>query len=234
MNRRNILIGLGVVLAGAAAGGAYWVHSSQRAMPGSPAASGAGGGTGDAITMAAAPSEVEIFEDDRILGDPAAPVTIVEYSSLTCPHCAAFHRETLPQVKSEWIDTGRARLVYRHYPLDQVALRAAAAANCIPGDGFFGFMDVLFRNQQKWAGSNDPLRAVGQYAALAGLDGATYEKCLSDEAVIDRILAKQADGRDKFNVTSTPTFIINGRPVPGNRPYDEFKGILEEAASKAS
>jgi len=230
MNRRNILIGLGVVATGAAAGGAYWFSTARAPMPASPAAS-AGGGT---TTMAAAPGEMEIFEDDRILGDPAAPVTILEYSSLTCPHCAAFHRETLPQVKAEWIDTGRARLVYRHYPLDQLALRAAAAANCITGDGFFGFMEVLFQNQEKWAGGNDPLGAVGRYAALAGLDGATYEKCLNDEAAIDRILAKQADGRDKFNVTSTPTFVVNGRPFPGNRSYDEFNGILEDAAAKAS
>jgi protein-disulfide isomerase len=230
MDRRNILIGLGVVAAGAAAGGAWWL---SRGPQGAPTASGSAGAP-EATTLAAAPSEMPLFDDDRILGDAAAPVTILEYSSLTCPHCAAFHRETLPRVKTEWIDSGRARLVYRHYPLDQVALRAAAAANCVPGDGFFGFMDVLFQNQEKWAGSQDPFAAVGQYAALAGLDKATYEKCLSDEAVIDRILEKQADGRDKYNVTSTPTFVINGTPVAGNRPYEEFNSILEEAATKAS
>lgn len=230
MDRRNILIGLGVVAAGAAAGGAWWL---SRGPKGAPPPSGNAGAPGEA-TMAAAPGEMPLYDDDRILGDAAAPVTILEYSSLTCPHCAAFHRETLPRVKTEWIESGRARLVYRHYPLDQVALRAAAAANCVPGDGFFGFMDVLFQNQEKWAGSQDPFAAVGQYAALAGLDKATYEKCLSDEAVIDRILERQADGRDKYNVTSTPTFVINGTPVAGNLPYEEFNRILEEAATKAS
>jgi protein-disulfide isomerase len=229
MDRRNILIGLGVVAAGAA-GGAWWL---SRGPQGAPLASGSAGAP-EATTLAAASSEMPLYDDDRILGDAAAPVTILEYSSLTCPHCAAFHRETLPRVKTEWIESGRARLVYRHYPLDQVALRAAAAANCVPGDGFFGFMDVLFQNQEKWAGSQDPFAAVGQYAALAGLDKATYEKCLSDEAVIDRILEKQADGRDKYNVTSTPTFVINGTPVAGNLPYEEFNRILEEAATKAS
>lgn len=230
MNRRNILIGLGVVAAGAAAGGAWWL---SRGQPGAPPASG-GAGAPQGTTLAAAPSDMPLFDDDRILGDAAAPVTILEYSSLTCPHCAAFHRETLPKVRTEWIETGRARLVYRHYPLDQVALRAAAAANCVPGDGFFGFMDVLFQNQDKWAHSQDPFAAIGQYAALAGLDKATYEKCLNDEAVIDRILEKQADGRDKYNVASTPTFVVNGTPVAGNRPYEEFNSILEEAATKAS
>src|SRR3990170_8669679 len=137
MDRRNILIGLGVVAAGAAAGGAWWL---SRGPQGGPLASGSAGAP-EATTLAAAPGEMPLFDDDRILGDAAAPVTILEYSSLTCPHCAAFHRETLPRVKTEWIDSGRARLVYRHYPLDQVALRAAAAANCVPGGGFFGFMD---------------------------------------------------------------------------------------------
>jgi protein-disulfide isomerase len=230
MNRRNIVIGLGVVAAGAAAGGAWWLSGGLQGAPVAPGGAQAPGTT----TLAAAPGDMPLFDDDRILGDAAAPVTILEYSSLTCPHCAAFHSETLPQIKAEWIDTGRARLVYRHYPLDQLALRAAAAANCVPGDGFFGFMEVLFQNQNKWARSDDPLAAVGQYAALAGLDKPTYEKCVNDQATIDRILEKQADGRDKYNVTSTPTFVINGTPVAGNRPYEEFNTILEEAATKAS
>lgn len=230
MNRRNILIGVGVVAAGAAAGGAWWLTRGRQQAP---TASG-GPGASQPTTMAAAPGEMPLHDDDRILGKAEAPVTIIEYSSLTCPHCAAFHSETWPKVKAEWIDTGRARLVYRHYPLDQLALRAAAAANCVPGDGFFGFMDVLFQNQDKWARSDDPLTAVGQYAALAGLDKATYEKCMNDEAAIDRILEKQTEGRDRYNVTSTPTFVINGTPAPGNRSYEEFNSLLEEAATKAS
>jgi protein-disulfide isomerase len=228
MNRRNILIGFGVVAAGAAAGGTWWLSQGN----GGAAAGGSGALQG--TTMATAAGEIEIFEDDRILGDPAAPVTIVEYSSLTCPHCAAFHRETLPQVKSEWIDSGRARLVFRHYPLDQLALRAAAVANCVPGDGFFGFLDVLFQNQDKWARAQDPMAAIGQYAALAGLDSATVDRCLNDQAAIDRILEKQTDGRDKYNIASTPSFVVNGTPVVGNRPYEEFNSALEEAATEAS
>jgi protein-disulfide isomerase len=230
MNRRNILIGLGAVAAGAAAGGAWWLRSGQQPAP---MASGTAAAP-QATTLATAAGEMPLFDDDHILGKADAPVTILEYASLTCPHCAAFHSDTLPQVKSEWIDTGRARLVFRHYPLDQLALRAAAAANCVQGDAFFGFMDVLFQNQDKWARSDDPLAAVGQYAALAGLDKATYEKCVNDEAALDRIIEKQTDGRDRYNVTSTPTFVVNGTPVAGNRPYDEFKSILEEAATKAS
>lgn len=227
MNRRNILIGLGVVAAGAAAGGAYWLRGPQNPQPGSATQQGV-------MTLAANDGGEPLFDDDRILGSAEAPVTILEYSSLTCPHCANFHRNTLPQVKSEWIDAGRARLVYRHYPLDQLALRAAAAANCIEGDAFFGFLDVLFQNQEKWAHSNDPLKALQQLAALAGLNPDGFEACINDDAQITRILEKQTDGRDRYSIASTPSFVVNGTLVQGALPYDEFNAALEQAASKAS
>ncbi|WP_299622413.1 DsbA family protein, partial [Pelagibius sp.] len=166
----------------------------------------------------------------RILGADDAPVTIIEYSSLTCPHCASFHRGTLPQVKAEWIDTGRARLVYRHYPLDQLGLRAAAAANCIEGDGFFGFIEVLFQNQQSWSRNEDPIGALQKLAGLAGLSPAAFEACITDEAEITRILEVQTDGRDRYEVASTPSFVVNGQRVVGARGYDEFKTVLEQFA----
>ncbi|MEQ8355064.1 MAG: DsbA family protein [Kiloniellaceae bacterium] len=230
MNRRNILIGLGVVAAGAAAGGGYWLQTSQEPMPSAPRAASSGGGS----AVAAAPGAMPLFDDDRILGDTGAPVTILEYSSLTCPHCANFHVNTLPQVKTNWIETGRARLVYRHYPLDQLALRAAAVADCIEGDAFFGFVDVLFENQQKWSGSQDPMAVLQQYAALAGLSPEAFGTCINDEAAITRILEKQTDGRDTYNVASTPTFVVNGTAAAGARSYEDFNGILESAAAKAS
>jgi len=231
MNRRNILIGLGVVVAGAAAGGGYWLTSGRTVKQ---AATG-GSAAGDApATQVAANGEMPLFDDDRILGDAAAPVTILEYSSLTCPHCAAFHKDTLPQVKQNWIETGRARLVYRHYPLDQLALRAAALANCVEGTAFFGFLDVLFANQAKWRDADDPMQGLLQYAALAGLDAETARACASDDAVMTRILEKQTDGRDTYDVASTPTFVINGSAFPGARGYDDFNGLLENAAAQAS
>lgn len=228
MNRRNILIGLGVVAAGTAAGGAWWLTRGQQA----PAT--AAGEAPSGMVLATAAGDMPIYDDDHILGDASAPVTFIEYASLTCGHCGAFHRETLPQVKENWIDAGRARLVYRHYPLDQLALRAAAVTECMQGDAFFGFLDVLFNNQEKWAGSADPLQLIGQYAALAGLGREAYEACLSDNAAIDRILKRQTDGRDRYNIASTPSFVVNGTPVIGNQSYEEFNRVLEAAASKAS
>ncbi|MEO3428416.1 thioredoxin domain-containing protein [Pelagibius sp. CAU 1746] len=228
MNRRNILIGLGVVAAGAAAGGAYWLRAAPTPLPGTAAA------PQETMTLAAKTGGEPVFADDHVLGSAEAPVTILEYSSLTCPHCANFHKNTLPQVKSDWIDAGRARMVYRHYPLDQLALRAAAAANCIEGDAFFGFLDVLFKNQEKWAHSGDPLKALQQLAALAGLGPDAFEACINDEAQITRILELQTDGRDRYSIASTPSFVVNGTLVQGALPYDEFNAALEQAASKAS
>jgi len=231
MNRRNILIGLGVIGAGAAAGGAWWLSRDRSTAP---MASGGAGQPAQPAILATAAGDMPLYEDDHILGQAAAPVTILEFASLTCPHCAAFHKDTLPEVKKEWIETGRARLVFRHFPLDKVALRAAAVADCIPGDGFFGFLGVLFANQAKWAHAEDPFQVIGQYAALAGLDKATYEACLNDDAKIDSILARQADGSKKYNIASTPSFVVNGTPVVGNQSYQEFSKVLEQAATKAS
>jgi len=175
-------------------------------------------------------AEMEIHPDDRILGVDAAPVTILEYSSLTCPHCAALHRDTLPQVKESWIEPGRARLVFRHYPLDGLALRAAAVADCIEGDRFFAFLDLLFKSQTRWAKSNDPLTALEQMARLAGMSGETFQDCVNDEAAMDRILAHAQEGRDAYGIEATPTLIVNGRKIQGARSFEEIDAVLRAAA----
>ena len=225
MKRRNILIGIGVTAAGIGFGGTYaLLQGPAHAKPNSPAS---------LLPQLADAGGMELFDDDRILGAADAPVTIIEYSSLTCPHCPSFHRGTLPQVKSDWIDTGKARLVYRHYPLDRLALFAAAVANCVKGDGFFGFIDALFQSQERWSRSQDPIGALQQFASLAGLNQAAFEACLQDEAAIDRILEIQKNGRDTYEVASTPSFVINGQMVVGARDYGEFEAVLKKYAPEA-
>ena len=226
MKRRNILIGMGVAATAVAIGGTYAFLQDQ---PTKTASSGAAAPK----PRPAAAGDMPIFADDRILGSADAPATIIEYSSLTCPHCASFHRATLPQVKANWIDTGKARLVYRHYPLDRLALVAAAVANCIEGDGFFGFVDALFQNQEQWSRASDPLGTLQQFAGLAGLSPAAFQACVEDEATITRILEIQADGRDTYEVASTPSFVINGQKVVGARAYDEFASVLRQYAPGA-
>ncbi len=203
MNRRNILLG-------AAAGGVAMLAAGW--LPAGPARA----------------AEMEIFEDDRILGSADAPITILEYSSLTCPHCAAFHADALPQIKETWIADGRARLVYRHFPLDASALRAAAVANCIEGDRYFGFLDLLFKSQRRWAKSSDPLKALGQIARLAGLTQKKFEACANDEAEMDRILLRRQDATQTYDVQSTPTLIVNGQKVVESRSFEYLEKIFKE------
>lgn len=166
--------------------------------------------------------------DERVLGKDDAPITIIEYSSLTCPHCAAFHADTLPQIKADWIEEGKAKLIYRHFPLDALALRAAAVANCIEGDRYFAFLDVLFSNQQRWTRSDDPLAALGKLAALAGVGEERFQTCVGDEAEMNRILKAAQKGREKFGIEATPTIIVNGKKLEGARRYEDFEKIFNE------
>lgn len=173
--------------------------------------------------------EPPVRDDERILGQVEAPITIIEYSSLTCPHCASFHKDTLPAIKKNWIDPGKARLVYRDFPLDGLALRAAALAQCVEGEAYFGFLDALFRGQSRWARASDPTAALAQVARLAGIDQKTFDGCISDKEEMDRILKMKVEGTQAYNIESTPTFIINGRKVTGARKLQQFEEILAEA-----
>lgn len=178
-----------------------------------------------------------IHDDDRVLGAADAPITLIEYASLTCPHCADFHIKdeageksgqkkhtgVLKEIKKSWIADGKVRLVYRHFPLDGLALRAAAVANCIEGDRYFAFLDILFENQKQWAASNDPLKVLGQYAKLAGLSQERFDACVNDQAEMDKILTRAQEGRTTYEVRSTPTVIVNDKKFEGERSLERFE-----------
>ncbi len=176
--------------------------------------------------------EAPVSDSDRILGSPDAPVTIIEYASLTCPHCASFHVDTLPDIKKNWIEPGKARLVYRNFPLDGLALRAAALASCSEGDRYFSFVDMLYRGQKQWSRAADPVAALAQLARLAGIDKQTFDACISDREELDRILQQQIEGKKAFGIQSTPSFIINGEKVEGAKTNQQFEKLLEAAESK--
>lgn len=169
--------------------------------------------------------------DDIALGKPDAPVTIFEFASLTCPHCAEFDAETLPQVRANWIDAGKARLIYRDYPLDQNALKAAIVARCAPEGQFFNFIDVLFKNQANWAeGSPDEVtQALLRIARLGGISEERFNACLNDKALSDRILDERLTAQNQYGVNSTPTFFVNGKKVVGALPYEQFDQELAAA-----
>lgn len=171
-----------------------------------------------------------VGEGERVLGEADAPITIIEYASLTCGHCARFHTETLPEVKKQWIETGKARLVYRHFPLDRLALIAAVAADCLKSDkAFFAYIGTLFQEQGTWARAEDPVSALAQRAALAGLDRAQFDACVNDQAATDALLNRVIASRDTYGIEATPTLIVNERKVEGALPYDEFAEVLEKA-----
>jgi len=180
----------------------------------------------------AAPLSTEEALKERVLGDEAAPVTIIEYASLTCPHCARFYMDTMPQIKKNWIDTGRAKLIYRDYPTQPVALAiyAAMVARCAPAESYFRFLDVFYRQQRIWAGSDDPVKALAQLARLGGMSQADFDACTQNKALFDGIRERALDGKLEFGVESTPTFVVNEQVIRGGMDYADFNKLLEDAA----
>ena len=181
---------------------------------------------GQAAAAAAQPAEGEMA-----LGDPGAPVTVIEFASMTCPHCGAFHTDTFPRLKAEYIDTGLVRFVFREFPLDRVAFSAAVLARCAGPDRFFPFIDTLFRQQEDWSRADDPMESLYQLAQIGGLPRAEFDACLNDEALATAVLTSRLDGESEYGVRSTPSFVVNGVLVEGNLPWQEFAAILDDAAA---
>jgi len=183
------------------------------------------GGTGGP-TAAEPVINAEAFLTERAIGDPAAPVTMIEYASLTCPHCANFHNDTYKSFKARYIDTGKVRLVYRDFPLDGIALRAAAMARCTIEQRYFGLLQVLYKSQHNWARARDPLAELAKIGRLAGIDQDTFDACVESEELLDGILRLRQQG-SAVGVRSTPTFVIDDMVYAGSRSIEEFAAIIE-------
>jgi protein-disulfide isomerase len=166
----------------------------------------------------------------RSTGQADAPVTVIEYFSLTCGHCAAFHRDTWPRVKRELVETGRMRMVWRDFPLDQLALAAAGVARSLPPDRYEPFVSTLLATQDRWAFNRnaDPKAELFKLAAVAGMDRETFERAIVDAPLQRAILEMRLKGQQEHNVSSTPTFVFGSRTVPGNMPFDRFASLVAE------
>jgi protein-disulfide isomerase len=164
---------------------------------------------------------------EQILGDPQAPVTIIEYASLTCPHCAQFHTEVLPELKERYIAPGKVRMIYRDFPLDQRALTAAALAHCAGPDRYFSFLDVLFQTQASWAQADDHVAALKRLGKLGGLSEEEMDACLADQELTDGILRTRLEGQNQHQIGSTPTFIIDGQAYAGSRDIEDFAALID-------
>lgn len=152
---------------------------------------------------------------DKILGKENAPVTVIEYASLTCPHCEHFHSTVYPTLKSKYIDTGKVRFIFREFPRDPVDIGAFMLARCAPGDRYFPMIDVLFDQQKNWAFTKESAKQLLMIAKQAGFTEESFDKCLSDNKLAEEIRNVGKRGYEEFKVDSTPTLFINGQVFKG-------------------
>lgn len=178
----------------------------------------------EAMAQSAADVAKPVSLPDMALGPANATVTITEYASMTCPHCAAFTEEVFPKIKKEYIDSGKIRFVFREFPLDIKAAAGSMLARCIAKDDaakYFAVVDMLFKQQNDWVTKNttETLTRIGKQA---GLSQQAVEDCLKDQALLDKIVADQKFAGEVLKVNSTPTFFINGEMFKGEMKFEEF------------
>jgi protein-disulfide isomerase len=182
------------------------------------------GGRAQAQTFSVLELEAKGALDDIVMGSPTAPVTIIEYASMTCPHCAHFATETFPKLKEKYIDTGKVRYIMREYPLDGLAAAAFMLARCAGPDKYYPMIETLFAEQLKWAGPDvkDPLPPLLTIAKQAGFTQESFRACLHDKDLLNKIQQVRNRGQEKFKVSATPTFYINGELHSGAMTIEEL------------
>ncbi|WP_422375106.1 thioredoxin domain-containing protein [Roseibium sp.] len=165
---------------------------------------------------------------DKILGEENAPVTIVEYASMTCGHCANFHKTTWPELKKQYIETGKVRFIFREFPLDPVAAAAFMLARCAPQDKYFEIVDIMFDSQRSWAFTDNPYQSLLDFSKQIGFTQESFEECLTNQGLLDAVNAVKDRGANEFGVNSTPTFFINGEKHSGALSIENMGKIIEE------
>ena len=173
---------------------------------------------------------------DIFLGDVNALVTIVEYSSLSCPHCQHFHQKVLPDLEKEFITTGKVKLILRHFPLNAPALKAAELVECSGGTSGNGasranFIKVLFDSQEKWAFTEDYVKNLKQIALVGGVDSAAFDSCMNNKDLEAKLLNSRQEAGEKLHITSTPSFFVNGEPLKGAPTMENLRDAIKRAQS---
>jgi protein-disulfide isomerase len=217
MNRRQMLVGL-VVLAIALVGAvAYFVFS---------------GSSDTSLDAGATKYTVAVASDDRAMGNPKAPMQIVEYAAPTCPHCAHFNETMFPALKKDYIDTGKAFYIFRVFPLSQVDVAAESMARCLPADNYFQFIDLLFRNQSKWDPDGyqipDVHAALVDQGKVAGMSADQVDQCINNADANKRATDVGQDAETKYGIQGTPSFIVNGEIAPPFESFDDVKKYLDQ------
>jgi protein-disulfide isomerase len=175
-----------------------------------------------AVDLAALNQAPDIGE--MTLGAPDAKVTVIEYASATCPHCAAFYNDTFPALKKEYIDTNKIRFVFREYPLDDAALAGFMVARCAPKDKYFSIIEILFATQPKWV--PNPLEGLGAIAQQAGFTKDQFDACLKNETVAKQIMAVREKGTG-FGISGVPTFFVNGEMMDGEKTIEAMRAKID-------
>ena len=169
--------------------------------------------------------------DSIVLGQDKAPVKIKIFSSLTCPHCANFHINVIPEIKKEYIKTGRVQLIFIDFPLDQVAFNASKLLHCLDKKNQILFLDTIYETQSKWTGGsnlNDINKNLKKIVMDFGINSAQFDKCLVDETISDKILNGRIEAARKYSIDSTPTIIINEKKLEGSVSFKNIKKRIEK------
>ncbi|MES1150363.1 MAG: DsbA family protein [Dongia sp.] len=224
---RNLLIAGVVVIVAGVAGFLAWQHFQAPSV--TEPASAANVDTSKPIDSPLAKAQ----PDDIVIGDANAPITMIEYSSLSCPHCARFAADVMPKIKKDYVDTGKVKFIPRDFPLNKPAVQAALFAHCTSPMLFYGISEQLFKTQDQWLTDN-AVDALAQIAATAGMDRAKFDSCLADKAMETKIVATEKAGQEAFNINATPTFIINGIKLEGEQSYDDMKALFAKLGASGS
>ena len=221
----NRLLPIALVVLVLIAGGAYWASQSSTEAGVELPAFGAAQASGTDENAASGDGTIA----EMVLGAEDAPVTVIEYASFTCPHCATFHENTFKDLKADYIDTGKVKFIFREVYFDRFGLWASMVARCGGEEKFFGMTDLLFKSQDKWARAGDPVAIadeIRKLGRLAGLQDDTLQACLRDEDKAKALVGWYQDNVAKDDITATPSFVINGKKY-SNMGYPEFRETLD-------
>ena len=193
------------------------------------------------LVLAKGPTEVPLDQlmkpgplGDLTLGPAEAKVTVVEYASMTCGHCAHFAKDVWPEFKKKYVDSGKVHFVFREFPLDNLAAAASMLARCAGEGKTFPLIEVLFEKQAEWAFvQGNPVPKLFEIAKQAGFTQASFDKCLTDQKLLDEITAGRTRASDVFGVSATPTFFINGKKLEGSPTMESFDKMIEPLLAKS-
>ena len=179
-------------------------------------------------------SALDINEKDFVIGNEDAKITIIEYASLSCSHCADFHTNTLETLKKEYIDTGKVKMVFRDYPFNYPALLGSMVLRCIPENYRYDYMNALFKLQPDWVNKKNKKTIQELYKIMqsGGMTKDEYDACIYNTELENEILKGVMEAQNQFNIKSTPSFIIDGKLIEGNKSIKEFRQIIDKILSQ--